>query len=119
MTEPFEDHLLAEDDGDDDALLVDPHAELPGMRAVLNAYGVGNAEIDRAEHDGTLVYLAMDRLIFPDPPIYDLPALAEVTGLPWTEIDFAEDVRRAQTAIFPHLIDIAAPAALAVGALGR
>ena len=44
---------------------------------------------------------------------------AEVTGLPWTEIDFAEDVRRAQTAIFPHLVDIAAPAALTVAATAR
>jgi choline kinase len=44
---------------------------------------------------------------------------AEVTGLPWTEIDFAEDVRRAQTVIFPDLIDIAAPPAAAVGAAGR
>ena len=44
---------------------------------------------------------------------------AEVTGLPWTEIDFAEDVRRAQTVIFPDLIDIAAPPAVAVGAAGR
>jgi len=44
---------------------------------------------------------------------------AEITGLPWTEIDFAEDVRRAQTVIFPELIDLAAPSALAVGAGGR
>lgn len=43
---------------------------------------------------------------------------AEVSGLPWTEIDFAEDVRRAQTAIFPRLLDIATPAALAAGVAG-
>jgi choline kinase len=43
---------------------------------------------------------------------------AEVTGLPWTEIDFAEDVRRAQTVIFPQLIDSEAPPVLAVGAAG-
>jgi choline kinase len=43
---------------------------------------------------------------------------AEVTGLPWTEIDFAEDVRRAQTVIFPQLIDIEAPPILAAGAAG-
>jgi choline kinase len=30
---------------------------------------------------------------------------AEVTGLPWTEIDFPADVRRARSEIFPRLID--------------
>jgi choline kinase len=44
---------------------------------------------------------------------------AEITGLPWTEIDFAEDVRRAQSVIFPDLIDITVPPAVAVGAAGR
>ncbi len=43
---------------------------------------------------------------------------AEVTGLPWTEIDFAEDVRHAQTAIFPHLLDVATTRAAVVGAAG-
>lgn len=43
---------------------------------------------------------------------------AEVTGLPWTEIDFAEDVRRAHTAIFPRLLDIAATPTLAAGGAG-
>jgi choline kinase len=43
---------------------------------------------------------------------------AEVTGLPWTEIDFAEDVRRAHTAIFPRLIDIATTPPLAAGGVG-
>jgi choline kinase len=43
---------------------------------------------------------------------------AEVTDLPWTEIDFAEDVRRAQTVIFPQLIDIESPPVLAIGAAG-
>jgi choline kinase len=28
----------------------------------------------------------------------------DITGLPWIEIDFPEDVRRAETAIFPELI---------------
>jgi len=43
---------------------------------------------------------------------------AEVTGLPWTEIDFAEDVRRAQTVILPQLIDIEASPVLAAGGAG-
>ena len=28
----------------------------------------------------------------------------DVTGLPWTEIDFAEDLRRAETAVLPHVV---------------
>ncbi len=69
------------DDDDELGPLATPEGDLPSMRAVLNAYGVADEEIDSAEHDGTLGYLAIDRLVFPDPPIYDLPALAEVTGL--------------------------------------
>lgn len=29
---------------------------------------------------------------------------AEVTGLPWTEIDFAEDLRRARDEVLPHVV---------------
>lgn len=29
---------------------------------------------------------------------------ADVTGLPWTEIDFAEDLRRAETDVLPHVL---------------
>jgi L-glutamine-phosphate cytidylyltransferase len=29
---------------------------------------------------------------------------ADVTGLPWTEIDFAEDLRRAETVVLPHVL---------------
>jgi choline kinase len=28
----------------------------------------------------------------------------DVTGLPWTEVDFAEDLRRAQTDVFPEIV---------------
>jgi choline kinase len=28
----------------------------------------------------------------------------EVTGLPWTEIDFAEDLRRARDEVLPHIV---------------
>ena len=31
-------------------------------------------------------------------------AWADVTGLPWTEIDFAEDLRRAETDVLPHVL---------------
>jgi choline kinase len=30
----------------------------------------------------------------------------DVTGLPWTEVDFAEDLRRAQTDVFPEIARI-------------
>ncbi len=29
---------------------------------------------------------------------------AEVTGLPWTEIDFAEDLRRARDEVLPQVV---------------
>ena len=29
---------------------------------------------------------------------------ADVTGLPWTEIDFAEDLRRAESDVLPHVV---------------
>jgi choline kinase len=29
---------------------------------------------------------------------------ADVTGLPWTEIDFVEDLRRAETDVLPHVV---------------
>jgi choline kinase len=28
----------------------------------------------------------------------------DITGLPWTEIDFAEDLRRAETDVLPHVL---------------
>jgi choline kinase len=31
---------------------------------------------------------------------------ADATGLPWTEIDFPEDLRRARTEILPRLVDL-------------
>jgi choline kinase len=30
----------------------------------------------------------------------------EVTGLPWTEIDFAEDLRRARDEVLPHVVQL-------------
>jgi len=44
----------------------------------------------------------------------DTFGFAEVTGLPWVEIDFAEDVRRARMEILPRLVDI--PPAPGIGA---
>ena len=31
---------------------------------------------------------------------------ADVTGLPWTEIDFVEDLRRAETDVLPHVASL-------------
>jgi len=28
----------------------------------------------------------------------------DVTGLPWTEVDFVEDLRRAQVEVFPEIV---------------
>lgn len=58
----------------------------------------------------------MRDMVLAAPP--DTFGYAEVTGLPWTEIDFAEDVRRAHTAIFPRLLDIATTPTLAAGGAG-
>jgi choline kinase len=30
----------------------------------------------------------------------------DVTGLPWTEIDFAEDLRRARDEVLPHIVQV-------------
>jgi choline kinase len=33
-------------------------------------------------------------------------AAVDVTGLPWTEIDFAEDLQRAEEDVFPRVRDL-------------
>jgi choline kinase len=33
-------------------------------------------------------------------------AAVDVTGLPWTEIDFAEDLRRAESEILPRVLRV-------------
>lgn len=77
-----------------------PTGDLGDIRSVLRAHGVSGEDVDRARHDGTLGYLAIDHLIFPDPPVYDLEALADVTGMPadqvaqlWRSLGFPDPTR--------------------------
>ena len=56
-------------------------------------------EIDEAERNGTLGFLAIEHLVFPDPAVYDLEALADVTGMPahqivqlWRSLGFPDPV---------------------------
>ncbi|MDQ6695902.1 MAG: adenylate/guanylate cyclase domain-containing protein [Actinomycetota bacterium] len=68
-----------------------------GLRDVLRATGVSDAEIDRSERDGTLSLLAVERLVAPEPPMHDLTEVATITGMPasqivqfWRSLGFAE-----------------------------
>jgi choline kinase len=38
--------------------------------------------------------------------------VADITGLPWIEIDFTEDVARATREVLPHVASMAGPAEL-------
>jgi adenylate cyclase len=67
------------------------------LRTILLAAGATDAEIDQAERDGTLPLLAVERLVEPETATYDLTELAEVTGMPasqiaqlWRSLGFAE-----------------------------
>lgn len=73
---------------------VEPGADL---REVLVAVGVPPAAVAEAEEDGTLPLLAIERLVLPEPAAYDLAELAEVAGMPasqiaqlWRSLGFAE-----------------------------
>ncbi|MCU1453727.1 MAG: family 3 adenylate cyclase [Acidimicrobiales bacterium] len=64
---------------------------------VLLAIGVDREEIARAEADGSVELLAVEHLVLPDPPIYDLATLSKATGMPaeqivdlWRSLGFAE-----------------------------
>ncbi len=56
------------------------------IREVLHGLGVDDAEIDAAERAGTLAFLAIERLVLPDPALYDLDEVVEVTGMPAEQI---------------------------------
>ncbi len=51
------------------------------LRAALAELGVSDEELARAQHDGTLVLLAVERLVLPRRPLYTLDALAERSHL--------------------------------------
>jgi adenylate cyclase len=63
--------------------VVPPTAELV---ALLRAFGVPDDEVERAQVDGHLVLLAIDRLALGQELAFDLDAACEVTGLPEEEL---------------------------------
>jgi adenylate cyclase len=74
-------------------------SDLPTLRSILASYGVSKDEIDEAERNGTLGFLAIEHLVFPDPAVYDLEALADVTGMPahqivqvWRSLGFPDPI---------------------------
>jgi adenylate cyclase len=76
-----------------------PH-DLPSLRTLLRSYGVQPEEIEEAERHGTLGYLALEHLVFPDPAVYDLEALSDITGMPadqiahlWRSLGFPDPAR--------------------------
>jgi adenylate cyclase len=60
--------------------------DLPALKAMLESYGVSPADIAEAERNGTLGFLAVEHLVFPDPAVYDLESLSDVTGMPASQI---------------------------------
>lgn len=72
-------------------------APMPDVSALLRALGCSTAEIERAEADGTLVLLAIDRLAVGQEIRHDLTAAEELTGLDeddlrhiWRSLGFPE-----------------------------
>ena len=63
-------------------------ARLPSgeLVALLRAFGISQDEIERAEQDGTLALLAIERLALGQELKYDLAAACEGTGLPEEEL---------------------------------
>ena len=60
--------------------------DIESLKTLLEAYGVGRREIEQAERDNTLGYLAVEHFVFPDPAVYDLESVADVTGMPAVQI---------------------------------
>jgi adenylate cyclase len=57
------------------------------LREVLQQVGVAPDAIDSAEGEGTLELLAVERLVIPEPPLYDLAQVAEVAGMPADQVE--------------------------------
>ena len=51
------------------------------LRAMLEAMGTEPAEVDKADGDGTLILLSVEKLIVPEPARFDLADLTARTGL--------------------------------------
>jgi adenylate cyclase len=56
------------------------------IREVLEAMAVPEADIQAAEEDGTLPLLAIQHLVFAEPPTYDAGAIADEVGLPQEQV---------------------------------
>ncbi len=69
-----------------------------GARRILAA---AKTFIDAGEH-GAIYEKAIRGALLAEP---DLFGVADITGLPWIEIDFADDVRKARNEILPKLRD--------------
>ena len=89
----------AEDSAGDLPTLPVTPSDLPTLRSILASYGVREEEVDEAERNGTLGFLAIEHLVFPDPAVFDLEALADVTGMPahqivqlWRSLGFPDPV---------------------------
>ena len=66
--------------------------------AFLQARGVSTEDVERAERDGTLHLLVLDRLLLPDEPKYTQGEIADLAGLS------LEEARRFWLALgFPHV----------------
>lgn len=72
----------------------DAGPELVECLAQVVAEGTGQEEHEEAIHR-----LLQDHEVHP----------VDVTGLPWTEIDFAEDLERAETEVLPRIVDLDGP----------
>ncbi len=65
-----------------------PSTRLPveELVALLRAFGAPEEDIERAEADGTLVLLALDRLALGQEQLYDIAVASEHIGLPEDEV---------------------------------
>lgn len=81
---PADDLVTLDDEfGPDDAAAP---LDLPTLRHLLRETGADDTQVDRAEDVGVLGFFAIERFAVPDPARYDLVEMAEVTGMPATQI---------------------------------
>jgi adenylate cyclase len=78
-----------------------PSGDAVAIRAVLSGLGVDDGEIEAAERTGTLAFLAIERLVLPDPAVYNLDEVSAVTGMPteqivqlWRSLGYPDPSRR-------------------------
>jgi adenylate cyclase len=76
---------------------MDGEQAMATLRALLRQTGCTDDEIDRAERDGAIALLALDRMLLPGPTRYDLRDVTERTGIDeaqvrhlWRSLGFPE-----------------------------